>query len=588
MAELTENLQEQELYKAFLKISGNFVAKSFIGPANSNLTISNILQEGRSLRNGKAWEWPLMNAAIYVYQQLASNREWLVAASPQQSPRLVEWLNSAKTIDYSNGTTEYGFRGYLQRKSLDYLIVGRSSCHVKNKGEKGQGELEYIDPLYLTFSRKKKKDSFVSDDERVWTYYSQSLRLRAGDIILDHPIPVGMNRFIPPIMFLAPIATLAWLVVEHDKAALDGRKIRDIFLVNTHLVDQLVDAVKMSVALYAGVDPAEEIGIPVLPVNNPGGNPISDQIAKLGISEIPANFDRDAFWFIYANMISATIGVPLRHFWQDERGSNRALEVVQEQRGQVKGPNTFVRAEQELINTSGMLDKFKANGKKARFGFVEEVDVATKKANAEVLLKNTQALGMVRKVFGDVISIEGYLAWMQAIGSLPNELTLIKTAINGQMVEESNAVGLTPKEGEDLSEGLSSPNAFSDTAKSLIPDYDEIVMNNQGQVIERRMKVFSMLNYFKDRVKTEEIDVDDLVENAFDAAINETRLANAEFIKNAILDDVSAETIEHWSLTQTFFDLDDIKNTLSDILDNNALTQDQHQIISTIIRDLYD
>lgn len=586
-------------------VASQYIGKTFVNSAITTLssnttTIGAILQTGQRLRDVALHEYPLLPAAIHVYQQIASSREWHVSGSPRGVARAVEWFNNAEVYDPHTGMVYYGFQGYQKRRVLDYLTVGRTTFLVENIGSAQHGPLTYIDPVYLTFKRSRTIRGVngpvprVTPEEVIWQYTSQQLKYKSKEIILDHPLPISFNKFIAPIIYALPSAILAYLINQHDRAAADGRKIRDIILVNTVLESAIEEAISISVALHAG-ESASDVGVPVIPVNNPTGANIQDQIATLGLSQLPENFDRDRFDFHYANVIAATLGLSLRHFWQLESGSNRALETVQEARQQQKGPAAFIRTEQRLVNRSGLLEQFKTNGVRCRFGFIEEVDVATKKANAVILKQTAEALEKIQSVFKASIDLESYLAWMQSLGTLPNELKLVDARNTDVEVENPDSNGMAGDEARefDTPEVNAALNSDKDSGKqtkysipyaggkTMIPDYDEIVMNGQGQIVDRRLKVFRI-----SEVLAKDVHVPPAPElseeESYEQAILKAEQENRELIQDGYIE--YSDIIQAWSETQRMYESDFVNQTVQKLLSKASLEPEEQNVIDMLVK----
>jgi hypothetical protein len=334
----------------------------------------------------------------------------------------------------------------------------------------------------------------VKPHEKVWEY--EGKWIRDEDVHLHHPVPIGGSRFTAPILHIIPTAVLSWLIREHDTASLDGRKIRDIIFVgNLAMFDAIKDAINTTAALWAGASPEELGGIPVVEVNNPNGQPMENFFARLGISNIPDSFDREEFIFRYVNEISSALGLALRHFWNNEKTTNRALEVVQEQRQQQKGPAIFVRSEQRLINNSGMLKQF---GNSVRFSFQEETDTSSMKDKAEIMRLHAEAIEKIATLIGAQVKPESLVSFMQSLGMLPNEIEMfdftqpLVAVTPGQEINSEGEVtdSSDPEVGTNPDQRNDSPeDNFGKSSKGYL-DYDEVTMNGEGEILSRRRKVW--------------------------------------------------------------------------------------------------
>lgn len=519
-------------------VASKFAGKALIAyPGSRSIAPAKMLESAQKLRDVQIMQYPILPEAITIFQQLASNREWKVSGPPRAASRAVEWFNNAQCISPS-GYIYRGMEGFFKRRSADWLIVGRTAMAVRKGAD---SPLEYIDPTELRYKRKKSGSSNVdasitpvTPNEQVWRYIVDGSELRASELFIDHPIPLGArDLFISPIAPVLPTATLSWLLREFDTAALDGRRLRDIIITsNNGLSDALEEAILEVINVYAGADPSD-IGIQVVTLNGGAGVAVKDMVYRLGLANIPEAFDRKDFRFGYVNEISAALGLALRQFWNEEVTTNKALEEVQEARQQSKGPAAFVRSEQRNINNSGMLKRF---GKNVRFGFVEEVDSSSQLINAQVLKLTADALASISTVFGGTISLEGYLAWMQSINMLPAELEIVT----------SGAAPAAPPKQDVLSSDPSQVNAPGETTQTSDPtasplngakdwlekalDYEEVSINQDGVIIERRNKVFSVLK----AILTQKAEATTIPEADFDQSLSQARSEALDKLKHWI------------------------------------------------------
>ena len=421
----------------------SFFGKGFLSSVMrmpTSRAVAQMLAFGATLRNDTWVKEPTLSAAIFVFQQLASSREWLVSGKKKPAARAVDCLNSTRSPDLTTGDFTEGLEEALRRRSLDYAMVGRRA--YLNRVVPGQPytRLEYLDPTLLKFARTGNLSNLtpVRPSERVWQYNGEEFRF--DQIVIDHTIPVGSKGlFVAPLMALVPMISLALLISDHDASSLDGRRIRDLLMVaSDEARDAIINAILIQVALYAGKDPAE-VGVPVVSLNLPSGAKVADLVASVSLSKLPEDFDREKFMFTYVNQIAGALGLALRHFWNDERTTNKALEQVQEQRQQRKVPSEFVNSEERTINRFGVLNQF---GGRVRFGFVEEIDSQAQLTNAQVLKATAEALEKIAGVFQASLSLEALLAWMQSIRVLPNELELIDANAETALLSPQSAQSL--------------------------------------------------------------------------------------------------------------------------------------------------
>lgn len=497
-------------------------------------------------------------------------------------------------------------------------MLGRTACAIRRPRGQGKPYLEYLDPIKLKFGRSEKfgdkvtagmnasYSNPVKPAEKVWEY--EGGWMRDEDVFIHHPIPIGAGRFTAPLLQLIPTAVLAWLIREHDSASLDGRKIRDvIFVGNLAMFDAVKDAITTTAALWAGANPEELGGIPVVEVNNPNGQPMENFFARLGISNIPESFDREEFIFRYVNEISSAIGLALRHFWNNEKTTNKALEVVQEQRQQQKGPAIFVRSEQRLINNSGMLKQF---GKEVRFGFQEETDASSMKERAEVLKLHAEAIEKIATVLGVAIKPESMVSFMQYLGALPNEIELFdleQPFVMSTPGQEVNADGEVtdssdPEPTTDAGQRNSDP---EDNFQKSYLDYDEVTMDSEGKILSRRRKVWQFHKVLEHEVakrvkelypvdeETLELENEiksDLTSNqADDDSLALEHLQWVDSIENQSelkrLYSSDPDVIDSWVVSQKKYGTQAVDDVISKCLKNVRISSEEQKIVDWIIEE---
>jgi len=383
-----------------------------------------------------------------------SGREAKVTAkTAAAAQRAVDWINDTRSALHT-GMVEYGHEPFLRRRSLDYLVLGRTLLYAPPNEP-----MQYLDPAYVRFR--------FDQEGGVWHDRYTGVEYNPRWVIADHPRPIGgSGRFTSPVFPLIPTAILAWLVREHDSASADGRKVRDILIVGSaELATSLEQAVKDSIAAWAGVQPNEH-GVPIVWMDRIEGGALSveDYMHTLSLANIPKDFPREMFEFNFANEISANLGVALRHFYNSERATNRALEEIQEARQQQKGPNLFTRTEERLMNRPGMINRF---GRSVRFGFIETADHATQRSRGEVLGAYSEALQRFAQVFNGQVNGRAFLAWLQNDSILPADLELI-TDVGSMMMMD------TPRSQAE-SATVDAPADLIQSSKAAEIDYDEVL-----------------------------------------------------------------------------------------------------------------
>lgn len=490
----------------------NFLSNGVLSPISRLPTQrqeAELLAYGKKVRDRMVWSEPTLSAATYIYQQLSSSRDWFVSGKIKPAARAVDCLHETRIRNITTGALDYGLENAIKRRSLDNVAVGRTAYLNRIIPGEKTTRLEYLDPTELRFSRQRDTNLEVLPSEKVWSYAGTKEAFRDDQVFLNHAIPYGANgMFMAPLFSLMPTVALAYLVSEHDTSSLDGRRIRDLVLTaNDNVQAAIIDAIVTQVALFAGEDPAD-VGIPVASLNSPSGVKLEELVATLELSRLPKDFNREQFMFMYVNMIAGLLGLALRHFWNNERTTNRALEEIQEQRQQQKGPAEFVNNEQRIINRTGVLNQF---GGKVRFGFIEEVDSQSQLINAQVLKTTSEALEKFVMVFGTSLSPQAVLSWMQSIHVIPNELELIEGGAE-QGLNNPNQPGM----GENTVEGNPSPSALNSeksrkqivwrSNQKAMPmlDYDEVMIDSKGMVIDHRPKIFSAAKIIQDMAEQED------------------------------------------------------------------------------------
>lgn len=430
--------------------------------------VQTMLSYGRQIRDEFVWCYPVLPGAVFTFQQLASNREWKLSGSKSGVTQANDWLHNAVSRQL-DGLEFRGLDNFLRLRSLDYLAVGRRLFYAPEGGD-----LEYLDPCYTHYNMSTRK----------WQDNMTGRELPVSDVYVDHTLPLGSSgRFTSPLVMVIPSAMLAWLIREHDAASLDGRKAKDVILVRgQETAEHLKIALISMIQLHN--DPSKAINsnnIPIVFTDMDGyDGPVQDHVGRLGLTAIPDGFDRQSFTFQFVNEISAATGLSLRHFWNQEQSTNRALEEIQQQRQAMKGPETFVRSEQRIFNDRRILRRF---GPRTRLAFFEEVDAQTQLNRSQVLRNNAEAFKIFNEAAaanGEGLSMESLIAWQQSEGVLPHELSFditTRVATSDPDHEVENVEESDPRVAR-LEKGISDL------------DYDEITINSNGDVIDSRVRIF--------------------------------------------------------------------------------------------------
>lgn len=410
-----------------------------------------IIEFGRQLRDEDLPKYPLLPEAVHIAQQLASTREWRIITTKvnaRGAGRAIDYLNNAICRNYWDGTIQKGFNEYRARRYLDYVTIGRTLAYW------AEGEpLEYLDPAYC---------HFYINPRREWRYFND-IAYPENQVIVHHPIPKGgYGLFTSPLAPIIPTAMLAYLIREHDLASTDGRKLTDIMVTGSQ---QSVEMLKATIEeIFQSWDRpiTEKNNVPIMFVDTYGQMPVRDLFHRLGLADIPSNFDREQFNWYYANEISSALGLAMRHFWSQDRSGNRAIEQINERRQTIKGYNVFVRTEQDLINNSGMLKQF---GSSLRFEFDEEVDAETRLARAEVLNLFSEAVKNLMALGDGSMTMDMAISWGIKEGIIPSDIH----ELVGQEIQEAS-------------------NIKSDNLQNLQPY--ECAFDQYGRIIEYRRPTY--------------------------------------------------------------------------------------------------
>lgn len=489
-------------------------------------------------------QYPLLPGAVSAFIQQSVSREWTVTGTPRRAAQAVDILNDTEYIG-ADETHYYGWDDFQMRRIMDWLTLGVNAFVVPwiGRGDsKRRGILQYVDPVEVTALTPKGKARMIKGrrptKEKRWQYDEE--KLMDEEIFFSHFRPVAGGMHFGPLVSAIPTARLLWLVREYDSAALDGRKIRDIILTaDPHIRDALIEAVLKVAALWAGEADPSKHGVPIVSVNKTGGfgvgQKVSDMIHILGLANIPEAYDRDTAYFNAANEFSGLLGIQMRSWFSDPRGTNRALEQVNQERQRVQGPAYYCRQDQRVINRSGILGR-------THFAYVEEVDVSFEQTRANILKTYAEGLEKLQTVLGTVVSPRSFLTYLQRLGLFLNDADLVEDilTLSDQIVKPQDMVDkpidklideqrerdqgvaaeeqMADAEAEGEAEGRKeskrqefAPEGPEPTAaeqqvqrtanllahymrgmpdKLYIPKRDEVVVDRSGNILERRRAVF--------------------------------------------------------------------------------------------------
>jgi hypothetical protein len=488
-------------------------------------SLDSMLSIGKQMRS-EFKKYRLLNGAITAYQDLASTREWTVSGKETAVQRTVEAINGVETWDYTTGMTDVGFEQHLRRLSLDYVTIGRIAQLFR--GNADTFEYMYLDPTVLYYNQQllkmNKSGNYdkIRPDFLIWGYGSNSNSkplYKWNEVRLAHPIPVGVGGFISPTLLVYPMALMAWLIQEHDSAKADGRKLRDILLVDQGLSEPIMEVLESSLQLWSGADPTK-VGVPIVEISQPLNGKLQDRIAHLGLSEIPENFDREAFDHMYANQIASSLGLALRQFWQDDSNTNRALEEVQEARQQLKGPLAFVRAVQRMMNESSVVRLFSPASRPSKFAFMEEADTGSFKERADAMKSYAEALLSAGTAVGARLKPEPLIRKFQEYDLLPADMTIeemlmtveeVKQLMEQQQVlVEDDTVRQSPDQRTNTADEITQLKILKTYIEDLSKKTDdlgenEIKMTGDYKIIDRRRPTYSIDKILKSALEKQKL-----------------------------------------------------------------------------------
>lgn len=477
--------------------------------------ITDMLYFGQHLRDIDLWQYPLLPGAIQTFQTLSSNREFKVIGTPRGAPKALEYINNARARMY-DGTIDYGFEQFLKRLSLDDRCIGKTMFHW--------------DSNYITY--------LDSSEMRFELLNQEYVELRTGEhypvsnIVVNYAVPVGgAGYFVSPLLSVMPTAVFMWLVMQHNQASIDGRKVREIYVtLGEDLADQITNGIQDMAKMWSGAVDASETGVQVTYIEDTNITDARNLVAKIGLSELPENYDPRIAEATYVNEIGNGTGLSIKQFYQNEdaNGGNRALEQVQEQRQTAKGPAAFVRGTERRINACGCLKQF---GKNTRLAFFEEVDAVSREVNAKIIQMYSEALERFATVFGGTVNGEGLLQWLISENILPADIDLITMGTKETTVESNPAT--VPGEGSTIATSIPSEpvsqNSSDKKTKDFSPlQYDEIALDRNGRVIERRVKMYRIQKWINAEMGKKA--VDNLVSESFKNSLIESQKRNFEKI----------------------------------------------------------
>ena len=526
---------------------------------------------GQRLRDDWWQKFPVLPAMVSSFSQIATSREWTVTGRPRVANRALERLNNAVYVDY-NGQIYQGWSAFTGRRIVDWLMLGVNGMIIPNDS----APIQYVDPIEVTHQPDRERPRVLTSKSiPEWRdFYYQEKYWSNKQMFFNYYLPYGFSGAVmAPLIPAIPMARLLYLVQQHDMASVDGRKIKDIFMVpDDNVASALTNALQSYEAMLSGSFDPEKHGIPIVAMNKRGGfsegEKVEDAIALLGISKVPDDVDRDTLWDTAAIEFSSLAGMQVTEWWHIKSGANnRSTERVNQERGRTKGPNYYCRQDQRFLNNAGILGR-------AHFAYVEEVDIQAQKDRAEVMLRLSEAVKNLQEAAGMVISPRALIRWLQYLGVFPTDDYLIDEimVLNEDPVKPADMVDrpieellaeqerrdreqIAEREMEDAElaaekqrllveaqQSQSTPQEQEaqrsimrlveeiDYARSIqqrpIPEYGEITVDQNGNVLEYRRAVYPVSKMIELEVQQElqqELvtpdDIDTIVDDAFSSVL---------------------------------------------------------------------
>lgn len=456
---------------------------------------------GRRIRDEWMHEFAILPGAINSFVEVSTSREWMVIGPPRLAARAVEKLHGAYFRD-RQGIVHDGWHNVLRQMCKDWLTIGRCAFNSPLVIDLAtyRGAIEYLDSSRLYPIKDLSTGTYW---QYIDPYDGVARQLQQADVFFDDCDTGGAEGLpIGKVHWLLPIARLEWYLREHMTAKLDGRKIRDIFLVeDNHMVEQFEHALNSAMAAQTG-DTFEEWGLPIVALNRmgiaTGATKVEDSFARIGLSEMPDQLDPEALEFRYANEISSVLGLSLRYFWNDPRGTNRSVEQINQERQSVQGPSYFMRNIERLLNNSTVLS---ASPRKVRFKFEEEIDSVSAERKAKTF--KTRAEGF--QILYNLVSPQMMPTQNPITGTMEQ---VAPERLNPELLDPRTIISFMEREGlltTDVTlpdmvtmEEYALQRTYGDDRQLPDPlDYGEVCMNSEGIVLERRLPVFLKAEYPK-------------------------------------------------------------------------------------------
>lgn len=565
-------MPEEQLYEAKTSIAldklGRLLRNGLI-PAPGVASLNNIqlssvnkgtpiMLVGERLRDSWWQKFPMIPALVSSFSQIATSREWTITGRPRTAGQALERLNKALYID-TYGMVYEGWSQFTGRRIIDWLMLGVNGMFVPTS----TAPIQYVDPIEVTHKPSKQRPRYVTTKGTPeWKdYYYLDEWWSNKQLFFNQYLPFGYHgATMAPLVPAIPLARLLYLVQQHDMSSVDGRKVKDIFLVaDDNVALALIQALQDYADMQTGVPNTDRHGIPIVAMNKRGGfgegEKVADAIALLGISTIPEGLDRDILVDTAAIEFSAMVGMQVTEWWHIKSGANnRSTERVNQERGRTKGPNFYCRQDQRFLNNSGILGK-------VHFAYVEEVDIQAQKDRAEVMLRLSEAVKNLQEALGLAISPRAMIRWLQQLGVFPTDDYLVdeiimlnedpvkpadmvntsieellaaqeerdrqkqaerelqEAELNAEkqtiMLQAQQQAAATPQEEQaqrSLVDFIREVEYYRSFQPTPVPEYGHVTLNQEGHVIEYRRPIYPVTKLIEKELAVEIDNIDDYVD----------------------------------------------------------------------------
>lgn len=464
----------------------------------SKLNYRRMMNWSRSLRDEYINQFRILPGAVNAYVEIVSSKTWMLAGHKLAVVRGMERLHESYFVD-DLGIEHTGWQNITELLCRDWLYSGRMILHSQQI-EDMAGPLEYIDSTYLTPYTYSSFDTDKAINKTVWRLNratnQQFIDYNQNEIFYLDNITMGYSGLVQgSVPLLLPVAYLDYLVQEHFSAKLDGRKLNDILVVlDNNMAESLQKAFDIAKSNFQlGVAGAGKQNVGVVAVNPQGLTSVSvqDVFARLGLSEIPDNFEHEVFTSEYVREISNVLGLGPSYFWVGDETNSRSSDYMNEERQMKRGPFVFLKKLERLVNDNNLLATNRNSiGRKSNVRLIYEPDQTSVGAERKAKtfgqwVGGMSALSQIE--FTEDLKLGQFLAFLQKENILPTDFGVedLFTLDEFEDPHQSKPNITTMKEKTDP---MDMRQTSEDNTFSL--NYDEIVVDQDGKVLEKRNRLF--------------------------------------------------------------------------------------------------